>query len=134
MATFDINLAQLQMFFLVFVRLSAIMMNIPVLGGKNIPFLLKAGTAMAISIILYPVLVSQEIPFYYEPIPFAIGICSEIFLGIMIGLSVSLIFAGIQLAGQLVGYQMGFAIANVMDPQTGSQASIVSILLNIRYS
>ena len=119
------------MFFLVFLRLGAILMSIPIFGGKNIPIVLKAGLAISVSIVLFPILELEALPYHFEAIPFGIGVLSEIMLGVIIGLSVNLIFAGVQLAGQLVGYQMGFAIANVMDPQTGDQASIIAGLQNM---
>jgi len=131
MATFNIDLAQFQMFLLVFIRVGAIMMTAPILGRKNIPVVFKAGLAVSVSIILLPILKLEPFPYFSEAIPFSIGIASEIMLGIIIGLSVNIIFAGIQLAGQLTGYQMGFAIANVMDPLTGRQSSIFAGLLNI---
>ena len=131
MVSFNVNLAQLQMFFLVFLRLGAILMSIPIFGGKNIPIVFKAGLAISVSIILFPILELEAIPSYDQAIPFGIGVLSEIMMGVIIGLSVNLIFSGIQLAGQLVGYQMGFAIANVMDPQTGSQTSILAGLQNM---
>ena len=131
MATFNIDLAQFQMFLLVFIRVGAIMMSAPILGRRDIPFLFKAGLAMSVSIVLLPIINLEPFPYFSEVIPFSIGIVSEIMLGIIIGLSVNLIFAGIQLAGQLTGYQMGFAIANVMDPLTGKQSSIFAGVLNI---
>lgn len=131
MATLNINLADFQLFLLIFVRVGAIMMSMPLLGGKNIPFLFKAGLAISVSIILFPILELDAFAYFSKPIPFAIGVTSEIMLGVIIGLSVNIIFAGIQLAGQLVGYQMGFAIANVMDPQTGMQSSIFAGFINI---
>lgn len=131
MAVFNIDLSQLQLFFLVFVRIGAIMMSIPVISQRSIPITLKVGMAMAISIILLPILDLETPSYYFEIITFGIGVLTEIMLGIMIGISVNLIFSGIQLAGQLVGYQMGFAIANVMDPQSGGQASILSMFFNL---
>jgi len=44
---------------------------------------------------------------------------------------VRMIFAGIQLAGQLAGYQMGLAIANVLDPATSGQFPIISQIYNL---
>lgn len=131
MAKFNLNLVQLQMFFLVFLRLSAILMSIPIVGGKNVPIVFRTGFAISVSVILFPILELKSLPYFSEAIPFGIGILTEILLGIMIGLSVNLIFSGVQLAGQLTGYQMGFAISDVMDPQTGRQASIVAGLQNI---
>jgi flagellar biosynthetic protein FliR len=64
-------------------------------------------------------------------IPFGIGVISEVILGVIIGLSVRMVFSGIQLAGQLAGFQMGLAIANVMDPVTSTQASILAQINNL---
>jgi len=47
-------------------------------------------------------------------------------IGITIGLAGRLVFAGVQLAGQLAGFQMGFAIVNVFDPITSAQVSIIA--------
>jgi flagellar biosynthetic protein FliR len=44
---------------------------------------------------------------------------------------VKLIFAGIQLAGQLAGYQMGLAIANVMDPAESQQIPVLAQFNNL---
>lgn len=131
MATLNINLADFQIFLLIFLRVGAIMISMPLFGGRNIPFLFKAGLAISVSVILFPLLELKAFTYFSEPIPFAMGVVAEIMLGLIIGLSVNIIFAGIQLAGQLVGYQMGFAIANVMDPQTGMQSSIFAGFINI---
>ena len=131
MTIFNISLPQLQIFFLIFLRVGAIMMFIPVFDSRNIPVLFKAGLAFSVSILLFPILKLDNIPFITSAIPFGIGVIGEIMLGIIIGLSVKLIFAGIQLAGQLSGFQMGLAIANVMDPVTSAQVSIIAQLNNL---
>lgn len=101
------------------------MMTLPLFDSKNIPLLFKVGLSFTISIILFPVLKLTGIPFLTEIISFGIAIAGEIMLGVIIGLSVKLIFAGIQLAGQVTGFQMGLAIANLLDPVTQSQNSII---------
>jgi flagellar biosynthetic protein FliR len=45
---------------------------------------------------------------------------------VAIGLMVQMILAGVQLAGQLAGYQMGLAIANVIDPDSSDQIPLIS--------
>ena len=131
MTIFNISLPQLQIFFLIFLRVGAIMMFIPVFDSRNIPVLFKAGLAFSVSILLFPILKLNDIPFITSTIPFGIGVIGEIMLGAVIGLSVKLIFAGIQLAGQLAGFQMGLSIANVMDPVTSAQISIIAQLNNL---
>jgi flagellar biosynthetic protein FliR len=39
------------------------------------------------------------------------------------------VFVTFQFAGQFIGYQMGFAIVNVLDPQSQNQVSIIGQLL-----
>ena len=114
------------MFFLVVIRIAAIVMTMPVFRSESIPILFKLGLAFAVSMALYSILQLEPVPVFNHLIPFAIGVIGELMIGISIGLSMRLIFAGIQIAGQLAGYQMGLAIANVMDPSTSQQLPILS--------
>ncbi len=131
MGTFTFPLIKLQMFFLIFLRVTAIMMSIPVFDSKTIPVVFKAGLAFSISIMLFPLIKIDEIPDFSNIITFGIGIVGEIMFGLIIGMFVRMIFAGIQLAGQLAGYQMGLAIANVLDPATSEQFPIISQIYNL---
>jgi len=131
MTILNISLPELQIFFLIFLRVSAILMTVPLFSSKNIPLLFKIGLAISISVLLFPILSLNEELITSEVIPYGIEIVSEILLGVIIGLSVRVIFAGIQLAGQLAGFQMGFAIVNVMDPLTSAQSSIIAQLKNL---
>jgi len=131
MTNFTISLPQLQMFFLVFLRVIAIVMTVPVFSSKNIPLLFKVGLGFSITVLLIPLLKTTQLSLFPDVIPFGIGVVSELVLGFIIGLSVQLVFAGIQLAGQLAGFQMGFSIVNVMDPLTSAQVSIVAQLKNL---
>lgn len=125
MISVSIPLPQLQMFFLIFFRVGSILMTMPIFKSKNIPVLIKAGLALATSMVLFPILNLENFPAITGFTPLAIGIFGEILLGISIGLAVNFIFAGLQLAGQLAGYQMGMALARVMDPSTNQQMPLL---------
>lgn len=131
MLFFNISLPKLQIFFLIFLRLGAIVMTAPIFSSRSIPLLFKAGLALAASILLFPLLKLQAFPAVAGAIPFTIGVIGEILLGVIIGFSVKLMFAGIQMAGQLAGYQMGLALANVMDPDTSEQFPILAQFNNL---
>lgn len=131
MLSFQITLPQLQMFFLVFLRIAAILMTLPVFSSKTIPSILKVGLALSISIILVATLKLDPVPLMPHIFPFAVEVIGEIMIGVIIGLSVKVIFAGIQLAGQLVGYQMGMALANVIDPSTSEQVPIMAQFIQL---
>ncbi len=101
-------------------------MTMPVFKSKSVPVLFKAGLALATSMVLFPILNLKVFPELTSVISFGIGAIGEVLLGITIGLAVNLIFAGIQMAGQLAGYQMGMALANVMDPNSSIQIPILA--------
>ena len=48
----------------------------------------------------------------------------EVMLDLFIGLIAYMILSAVQIAGGFIDFQMGFAIANVIDPQTGAQSPI----------
>jgi len=131
MAHLNISLAEVQAFLLIFLRVGAILMTVPILGSRNIPILFKVGLSFTIGLLLYPILNLDEFPAQFEIISFGVGVISEIILGVIIGISVRMVFAGVQLAGQLVGFQMGLAMANIVDPATSEQRPLLGELNNI---
>ena len=46
-------------------------------------------------------------------------------VGLLIGFIAYMILSAMQIAGGLIDFQMGFAIANVIDPQTGAQSPLM---------
>ena len=131
MVSLNISLPQLQLFFLIFLRVGAILMSIPIFDSKSIPIFLKIALAFAASIVLFPMLELEPLPVLTNFFAMGVSVAGEILFGLAIGFSVKLIFAGIQLAGQLAGYQMGMALANVMDPSTSQQVPILAQLNNL---
>lgn len=126
MLSISVPFIQLQMLFLIFVRVGAILMSMPIFKSRSIPVLVKFGLALAASIVLYPLLDRTAFPVVRDLGSFAIGVVGEIMLGISIGMAVNLIFVGLQMAGQISGYQMGLALARVMDPSAGEQVPLLS--------
>ena len=127
----EISVPQLQTFLFVFVRVAAIMMSIPLFDSQTLPTLFKAGFALCLSMVIYPLASPADISVMANELTLGIGIFSEVMLGVAAGLIVRTIFAGVQLAGQLAGYQMGMAIANVLDPATSDQMPLLSQVYNI---
>ena len=106
-------------------------MSIPVFDSKSIPVFFKVALAFATSIILLPMLNLNPMALSTNLYAFGISVVGEILLGLAIGFSVKLIFAGVQLAGQLAGYQMGLALANVMDPASSEQVPLLAQFNNL---
>ena len=131
MISLNISLPQLQLFFLVFLRVGAIIMSIPVFDSKSIPIFFKIALAFTTSLALFPILEVEPLPLITNFFAMGVSVAGEILLGLVIGFSIKLIFAGIQLAGQLAGYQMGMALANVMDPSASQQVPLLAQFNNL---
>ena len=81
MVSLNATLPQLQLFFLVFLRVGAILMSIPIFDSRGIPFLFKIALAFATGIILFPLLKLDEVPMASDLISLSISVAGEIFLG-----------------------------------------------------
>lgn len=133
MATLNIPLDAFYGVLLIFLRVAAIVFSTPVFDTATIPVVVKAGLALAVSVLLFPVVdtvVAVQVA-DLNLVSLVIGILSEVIIGIAIGMSVKLLFSGIQLAGQIVGLQMGLAMANVMDPTSSIQIPILAQFYNL---
>jgi flagellar biosynthetic protein FliR len=131
MLSISIPLLQLQTFFLIFLRVAAILLSMPIINGNSIPILFKFGLALSASIVLFPLLDLKVFPILTNLSGFVVGAIGEILLGVIIGMAVNLIFIGLQIAGQLSGYQMGMALAEVIDPADGEQIPLLAQFFQI---
>lgn len=61
---------------------------------------------------------------------YVVLIFKEILIGLLLGFVATLFIYALQMAGGLIDLMMGFAIANVIDPQTGAQSPIMG---NFKY-
>lgn len=133
MNPFYIDTEQVQLFLIIFFRILAIFTITPVFGDKAIPSLVKAGFATAISLVIFPVISSGiNSPLHINDVfDMTISIGREFIIGLSTGFIIRLIFAAIDFAAQLSGFQMGFGIVNVFDPHFEEQMSIIATFQNI---
>lgn len=113
-------------FFLILIRVSVILFLFPFFSSRVIPVLTKAGLALIITVILYPVIDTALGAFPATLWGMTRMVLSELIVGMILGLLVQMFFEGVMIMGQTVGFQTGFAIANILDPQSGMQVSILS--------
>lgn len=122
----QITAEQVETFIFILLRVSSIVATMPILGERSVSVRLKGGLSLMIVFLLFPfVKLHISSP---DILQLALRMAGEVVIGVTIGLAGRLIFAGVQLAGQLAGFQMGFAIVNVFDPITSAQVSIIAQL------
>ncbi len=124
--------AQFISFFLMLFRISAILFTAPLFGSKNMPVRIRVSFALGITIVLIVslnqmkqldnVLLTQP----QSAIGLIIMIFRETLFGVAIGYTAQLTFMGLQFSGQLVGQQMGFGMARIMDPTTKANVAVTA--------
>ncbi|MCB9542186.1 MAG: flagellar biosynthetic protein FliR [Myxococcales bacterium] len=116
---------------LVLTRITALIATTPLFASPLIPPLAKAGL---IAVLTAFVLISTDPPapaIGLDVISLTGAIIREAIVGAIMGLSVTVAFGALHFCGQLIGIQMGFAIANVVDPVNFEQVGVVAQLLNL---
>jgi flagellar biosynthetic protein FliR len=131
MVTLSIPLIQIQAFLLIFLRVGAVLSSAPIFDNQSAPVVFKVGLALSISFLLYPLLNINVDGFSSSLVLFVLTAASEVAVGLLIGFAVKTLFAGIQLAGQIAGFQMGLTVANVIDPSSSMQVPILSHFFNL---
>ena len=116
--------SQLLAFILVLVRVSGIIATAPVFGSSNIPPQIKVVLSLMLALILYPfiplITVYPDRPDHYIML-----IASEMLIGLVLGIIARFLFAAVEFAGTVIGFQMGLGMAMVFDPQSQEQISLV---------
>ncbi|MEG6565968.1 flagellar biosynthetic protein FliR [Thermoanaerobacterium saccharolyticum] len=116
-------LNNVQYFLIVFVRMLGIFILTPLFGTKTLPSTFKIGLAFFTSIMIFE-LVNVKIDannlYQYVEIVF-----NEFLIGLLIGLSSMISFSAIYLAGQIIDYQLGFSIVNVLAAGEETQVPLI---------
>jgi flagellar biosynthetic protein FliR len=121
-----IDTSRVLVFMLVLTRVSGLVIMAPIMNSVDTPMQFRALLAFAFSLTIMP---SQWFVQVVEPdtLPaFAIMIAAELFIGLAMGLGFYILFAGVSLAGELIGQVGGLQASQIFDPVTGDQVPLIS--------
>ena len=109
---------------LIGLRIAGVMSFAPFFTSTSFPPRIKAAFTFVLTALLYPLC---RVP----ASPLTLGgwagvVLSETIVGVAIGLSLQFIFEGVLVAGQVGGFQLGFSLVNVIDPQTNVETPVLS--------
>ena len=121
-----IDTSRVFLYVLVLTRVSGLVIMTPVLHSTDAPVQYRALLAFAFSLAIMP---SQWFVEVVEPdtLPaFVIMIAAELLIGLAMGLGLYILFAGVSLAGELVGHVGGLQASQIFDPVSGDQVPLMS--------
>jgi len=115
-------------FLLIFCRITAFFVVSPIFSSRGVPNVFKLGLAFFLSFIVFMAYgLEQSVVLDSE---YVLMVIREVLIGILMGFVVYLFFAIVQTAGGFMDFQIGFAMANVVDPHTGTSQPLLG---NFKY-
>ncbi len=112
-------------------RILALVASAPILGNPSIPVRVKIGMAALLTVIIAPT-IQQPLPQVdpYSGIGLMI-LVQQIIIGAALGMVMRIVFVAVEMAGEIIGLQMGLAFATFFDPQNSGQLALISRFLGI---
>ncbi|MCO4094016.1 MAG: flagellar biosynthetic protein FliR [Acidovorax sp.] len=108
-----------------FLRVLAVFSVAPVFSMRAVPMRVKIGLAFLVALCAQAVLVDQPVISVNGPDALA-AVAQQVAIGLAIGFTVRLVFAAVELAGEIIGLQMGLNFASFFDPTSNAQVSAVA--------
>lgn len=117
---------KLILFFFILIRLSSLFLASPFFGNRSVPISIRVTLALMFSFFLLPLIPLPTLSFPSNSFTLMGFILQEIVIGVLLGFVVSLIVQGVQMAGELIGIQLGFSIASILDPQLQDSTTVIA--------
>ena len=111
----------------IIVRVTTFFVAAPLFSYRAIPVQVKIILGIALAWAMYYTFPSAELAIDST---YLLLVLKEAMIGLMLGIAAFIIMSAVQIAGGLIDFQMGFAMANVIDPQTGAQSPLMGQFFN----
>ncbi len=124
-------LAGAAVFLLALVRVTGIFLIAPFYSGLNVPIQMKVALAFFLTACVAPLFAEQApetLARVATPVGLATSVASELAIGFILGMAGAVVLGAIQTAGALIAQDIGLTIANVIDPITSIQTSVIGQL------
>lgn len=108
-----------------FLRTLALFTAAPVFSSRAIPIRAKVALAFFVAMAMQASLPDMPVVSFNDPQVLAVVI-QQVGVGLAIGFAVRVVFTAVELAGEVVGFQMGLNFAAFFDPAIGAQSSAVA--------
>lgn len=115
---------------LMFTRVTCVVMTAPIFGSLTVPIKIRLLLAVFFSVAAFP-LCNSSISMAPNPAELLTAVSSELVIGILLGLGVSILFAAAQAAGSVIGQLAGVQWPTQADTESGEPISAVSQLFAV---
>jgi len=124
-------IADADLFFIVVVRILAMIETAPLLSGDGIPQVAKVGLAGFAAAAVYPWVRDAGYPIPANAGQYVGLVAGEAMIGVIIGFFLTMVFNAFTTAGQFFSLQMGFGASETYDPLAQVEIPVVGQFLNL---
>lgn len=110
-------------------RIMGLIATAPILSNRAIPARIRMGFGAAMTLALIPALPPSGL--IVGSWPGLLALLQQMLIGIALGFSMRVVFTAIDLAGELIGLQMGLGFAMFYDPDNAAQSPVISEFLGL---
>ncbi len=114
-------------FLFILVRVAAFLAAVPLIGGAGVPTMIKVMIVLSMTLMLFQVLELKPEK-SLNLVTLTTGVLGEVLIGLILSLGVNFLFAAVEIGSEIAGMQMGFGSANLFDPISNRQASLIARL------
>lgn len=106
-------------------RVSGLLLFAPGFSNNAVPARTKGAFVVLLVVLLWPVIPVH--PMHLSPMGWTSVVLNELFIGVILGLLLNFIFDAAEFAGQILGMQMGYSLATMIDPQSQADSAVLSV-------
>ncbi len=126
-----LNVEKFLIFTLVLTRTSGLLIASPVFGSTQAPATVRALISLALAALIMPSQWFATLPYPGSLLVYVLVIGSELVIGLVLGMGISILLGGIQMAGDMVSRVGGLTLSEIFDPTTSSNVPLFSQLLGL---
>ena len=108
-----------------FFRIAALVSAGPVFGNRSVPVRIRLGIALALTLVIAPLVPPMP---RVDPLSGTglIITVQQVLIGLTLGFALRVMFAVLELGGEIIAHLMGLGFASLVDPNNGVSVPVVS--------
>lgn len=120
------DFARLIIFALVLARIGGLMLVAPVFGSREIPANVRVLLAASASLLVLPTQWNVSLPPPQNLVDLGLLVAMELLAGLFLSVGILVVFAGVQLGGQIIAQMSGMTLATVFSPGFSANVPLIS--------
>jgi flagellar biosynthetic protein FliR len=116
-----------------FLRVLALFSALPVFAQRSVPARIRVALAFMIALCAQATLPTMPLIPLDSSVA-VLAVIQQVLIGLSLGFAVSIVISGVELAGEMIGLQMGLNFAGFFNPMTGGEATATSRFFSIAVS